>query len=47
MRRFTSGNRISLLRNGTEYFPSLLAAIAAAREAELARTALTRMLDVA
>ncbi|MEP6702075.1 MAG: cardiolipin synthase ClsB [Betaproteobacteria bacterium] len=32
MRRFTSGNRISLLRNGTEYFPALLDAIAAARD---------------
>jgi len=31
MRRFLPGNRITLLRNGTEYFPALRAAIAAAR----------------
>src|SRR5512141_608018 len=31
MRRFTPGNRLTLLRNGTEYFPALNAAIAAAR----------------
>jgi cardiolipin synthase len=30
MRRFTPGNRITLLRNGTEYFPALQTAIAAA-----------------
>ena len=30
MRRFTSGNRIELLRNGTEYFPALESAIAQA-----------------
>ena len=32
MRRFTPGNRITLLKNGTEYFPALLEAIASARE---------------
>lgn len=31
MRRFTPGNRITLLRNGTEYFPALEAEIARAR----------------
>ena len=31
MRRFSSGNRIELLRNGTEYFPALIDAIASAR----------------
>ena len=31
MRRFTPGNRITLLRNGTEYFPALEHAIAAAQ----------------
>jgi cardiolipin synthase A/B len=32
MRRFTPGNRITLLKNGTEYFPALLEAIASAHE---------------
>ena len=32
MRRFTPGNRIKLLKNGTEYFPALQEAIAAARD---------------
>ena len=30
LRRFTPGNRLTLLRNGTEYFPALEQAIAAA-----------------
>ena len=32
VRRFTPGNRITLLRNGTEYFPALEQAIAGAQE---------------
>ena len=32
MRRFTPGNRLTLLKNGTDYFPALLDAIGAARE---------------
>ena len=31
MRRFRPGNRLTLLRNGTEYFPALELAISAAR----------------
>jgi len=31
MRRFTAGNRVTLLRNGTEYFPALQSAIHAAK----------------
>lgn len=31
MRRFTAGNRLTLLRNGTEYFPALQSAIRSAK----------------